>query len=595
MEVLSKKGVSKEKCLSAAAPPWVPDGFPPLVSAWGKPITPQILTQQKVELEKKLTDVNKGLMDSRADVVRLEKRSQWMEERMGDEKKKHDAEIERIKESYKKRESLRDDMFNKDIRDLKEQNDRLRRRARLALEKCDSIDRDRDDQIRGFEARINEYREERERHLSIMGRRQNEIGEYQQDINRLREQLREHRDGDWISHSLKVKCILDEMKKSSVLPEDHAAWVYPMVEDIEIPHGRFTSNEEWIGRYLKYNFILDEVYKIGAIPDSQYNWINDMRRSIDVPQIMHHIRRRYLPSYEDAEFQDDGDEVEQAERIDEWTMEARAINLSEHFTNLLVEDRHRIVSLVSRIQGLVRGHQERARLQRIYGTDPVERNRLVTLIQKMFRGYLVRGLRYRDIETLGDFTYNCSPSSVSQMLRAPLPGDRVGIRFVNTGPQVLSFAWVRQDGGIGRATAVTGRSYTSTNISTYITHSFVIGHYGVEKFIRIPRFFKSGTVFDLHTGLTFEMEYWNEISDRLKEEERRNSSLSGPPAVTVQCQCVRCRRRREAEREEREEEERIQLAIMLSLEQPQPSQSITIDVIDYSDTLVNMLDEEDDE
>ena len=594
MDVLSTgKKENGKKCLSAEAPSWVPC------------LTPKIISEQKDELEKKLSHVNRQLMDSKADAVRLEQRSEWLEKR----NLSFCREINGLKASYKKKDDLRD----KEMAELQEQNNRLRRRARLALE---------------MEAKVQEeLRLERKGHMDEMGNLKEErdslerntrtlchdIGNLQQIVNQLNEQLRQG--VGWISHSLKVKCIFDEMKKSSVLPEDHADWVYPMVEDIEIPHEAFTSNEDWTGRYLKFNFILDEVYKIGAIPDVHLNWINDMRSSIIVPQIAHHIKRRYLPSYEDAQFQDDGDEYEQADRIEEWTREARSINLSEHFTERLVEDRPRVVSLVSRIQGLVRGHQTRTRLLRIYGRDPVERNRVVTLIQKILRGYLVRASSFRNFATLGNFTYESREGSMFSMLQRPLHSARVGIRFVNTGLQTIDFAWVRQDGSTGRSTRISPRTYTTTNISSFVTHSFIIASVTGYKFIRIPRFFKSGTVIDLNTGITFGNEHWDEIRERyenraLEYQQTQSDEINGTP-LSIMCHCDRCRERREGEREEKEEEERIQLAIMLSLEEtpppmpppspqqspqqsPPPSQqqSFTIDVIDYSDTLINILNEE---
>ena len=40
---------------------------------------------------------------------------------------------------------------------------------------------------------------------------------------------------DWIGRALKLKFIFDEIKKIGALPNDHAEWVEPMVEDIKFP------------------------------------------------------------------------------------------------------------------------------------------------------------------------------------------------------------------------------------------------------------------------------------------------------------------------------------------------------------------------
>jgi len=52
----------------------------------------------------------------------------------------------------------------------------------------------------------------------------------------------------WIGISLKLKFILDEIKKICALPEDHAEWVDPMVEDVvaEIPEVSVRIKNEFI-------------------------------------------------------------------------------------------------------------------------------------------------------------------------------------------------------------------------------------------------------------------------------------------------------------------------------------------------------------
>ena len=601
MEILSKKS-SKSKCLSADAPVWNPsessnplvlksEEFPPLGNCWEKPLTPTFLLEKNAELEKNLASVTKELMDTKADVVRLEKRSEWLETRRSDDRVKHGKMMEEMEKRFDK---------------LWEE------KRKLEIDFITSKE-DREDTIKHQMSRLRVLQETLDEKMGIISdlmnklkERSMEVTSYQDDINRLSARLREQ-SNDWVSHSLKIKCILDEMKKANVLPEDHAEWVYPMVEDIEIPHNSFVSNEEWIGRYLRYKFILDEVFKVGAIPADQERWIQDML-TMNVPMIANYVRRRYLPSYEDAHFEDDGDEREQAERINEWTRDALRIDLSENFVNLLIEDRPRVVSMVTCIQALIRGNQSRERYRQLYGSDPTERVLMVTFIQKMIRGYLVRGIRFRDTRNIGIFTSSPTQGNVFAMLSRPSPSMRVGIRLVNTGTRDIKICWVRSDGTLGRPTTVPSGNTTTTNISTFITHSFLVENptgtnsslsptprllaggtdMTESKIVRIPRFFKSGTVFDVKTGISFTLDHWNDIAERVisKEVEGPDLSVSSLPQNRQgPCQCPRCVARREMEREE---EDRIQVAIMLSIQESE----IRDGTFDYSDSLLDMFRDE---
>jgi len=51
---------------------------------------------------------------------------------------------------------------------------------------------------------------------------------------------------EWIGISLKLKFILDEIKKIGALPEDHASWVYPMVDDVNVPDVSINIKSEFI-------------------------------------------------------------------------------------------------------------------------------------------------------------------------------------------------------------------------------------------------------------------------------------------------------------------------------------------------------------
>ena len=77
------------------------------------------------------------------------------------------------------------------------------------------------------------------------------------------------------------------------------------------------SNEEWIGSTLKLKFILDEIKKLGILPEDHAEWIQPMVEDIEIPDIPHRVRMRFLPCYEDAhmEFVSEQDEQELIERL----------------------------------------------------------------------------------------------------------------------------------------------------------------------------------------------------------------------------------------------------------------------------------------
>ena len=51
---------------------------------------------------------------------------------------------------------------------------------------------------------------------------------------------------EWIGRTLKMKFILDEIKKVGALPKDHADWVFPMVDDITIPDVSINIRDEFV-------------------------------------------------------------------------------------------------------------------------------------------------------------------------------------------------------------------------------------------------------------------------------------------------------------------------------------------------------------
>jgi len=51
---------------------------------------------------------------------------------------------------------------------------------------------------------------------------------------------------EWIGRALRLKFIFDQMKKIEALPEDHADWVDPMVEQVDIPEVSINIKNEFV-------------------------------------------------------------------------------------------------------------------------------------------------------------------------------------------------------------------------------------------------------------------------------------------------------------------------------------------------------------
>ena len=75
-----------------------------------------------------------------------------------------------------------------------------------------------------------------------------QVNDLQHDLDITEEELSifQKSEKEWTGRTLKLKFILDEIKKIGALPEDHKAWVDPMVEDIEIPEVSINIKDEFV-------------------------------------------------------------------------------------------------------------------------------------------------------------------------------------------------------------------------------------------------------------------------------------------------------------------------------------------------------------
>ena len=71
-------------------------------------------------------------------------------------------------------------------------------------------------------------------------------------------------------------------------------------EDLDITEGELqifqNSEKAWIGRALKLKFILDEIKKIGALPKDHKEWVEPMVEEVDIPEVSIRIKDEFVPT-----------------------------------------------------------------------------------------------------------------------------------------------------------------------------------------------------------------------------------------------------------------------------------------------------------
>ena len=403
------------------------------------------------------------------------------------------------------------------------------------------------------------------------------------------------------------------------------------------------ADERWIVRTLKFKFLLNEIQKIGALPEDHAEWVFPMVEDIEIPEVSREIRNKVFPSESDAHMIYDSPE-ERETRLTEWSREASQFSdsLNENYAILINENPELARRFLTLIQSLIRGFITRRRIHFLYGINPIEKHEKMeasVMIQKIFRGYRYRGIVYTKV---------FDNSRTGMPIWNGRSSDRRGINLINTRGVDMDVSWIRRDGTYSSPISVMKYNPSTIGISTFITHYFVVRpkspfretpvatHVDDEiavpqRFFKIPTFFKSGTVVDVATGLSFTKEHWMARKERADEglpRDRKTSFwwTSDSESSYVEsilddvtdsgCQCPSCTRMRESDEgdpwtcasctfineeggsqcemcggTERQSESNLQIAIQMSLESPNP-ESITDDIEDNGNVLSNMFPEE---
>ena len=107
--------------------------------------------------------------------------------------------------------------------------------------------------------------------------------------------------------------------------------------DLDITEGELaifqTSEKEWIGRSLKLKFILDEIKKIGALPEDHAEWVDPMVEDIEIPEVSIRIRDEFVPTAQtdNIDWTDDEEDDEDDEEYD--TVDEEGDIIGEYLVN----------------------------------------------------------------------------------------------------------------------------------------------------------------------------------------------------------------------------------------------------------------------
>jgi len=487
---------------------------------------------------------------------RLESRIKTLEAQLEEEK----LSKMRLVKSYHAEITGIDRFSEKNFKDLEKENERLNKEIREGVTKLlyerDKV-KEKDDmlskkqrEINSLESNITSYQCRIVDFECINDNLKSKYEELEAEIWNIKKEqanLLENRN-EWRGRCLRLDFIFKKMKQIGALPEDHGAWVWDMVDDIEFPNG--TGHQS--------------IY-------------------LSLPR---YVRNQYLPSESDAgiQFQEDENAV-----IEELSLEAQSFNqnLSEHFRNNLDENPEVVMNHIRTIQ---------TRFREYIRPNREEQNKAAIKIQSVWRGFCGRGIiTYKG--RLFELVNECKISLELERIFSPVETSRpMRIMFANTSKETIHYQWINI-----KNTDLEGRMGNMFNIppggiivvKAYYGHWFRICKEGeCDRFFRIERSSFLGrlrtyettirpVVVDLNTRITLSHSDFKEWQDGVGEPgdprflDTNHLNVVGNDSVPNNIP--------DDSEEDSSDDARLMLAIQLSLEQ---TSSLTSDV---SDLEINSL------
>ena len=321
---------------------------------------------------------------------------------------------------------------------------------------------------------------------------------------------------------------------------DNSNW-YRKYEELEMTYEKMKKEvqnhleekDEWTGRCLRLDFIFKKMKQIEALPEDHGAWVWDMVEDIEFPtdhqsiylSLPRSVRNQYLPSESDAgiQFQQDENTI-----IEDLSLEAQAFNqnLSEHFRRNLDENPELIMNHIRTIQ---------TRFREYIRPDIENQIKAAIKIQSVWRGFCGRGIiSYKGtLEVNSSLTiYKLIPDkkikSTHQIVPEHMRDRAFRMNFANTGKEIIHYQWLKiqphtLEGKVGREYSIKPGEVLS--IKVYFGHWFRFMSVSdeEEQFFRImPEGFlgnlgrniwgRPTSVFDLNTKITITKDHYDEWS-----------------------------------------------------------------------------------
>jgi hypothetical protein len=336
------------------------------------------------------------------------------------------------------------------------------------------------------------------------------------------------------------------------------------------------NSEVWIERCLKLDFIFKKMKQIGALSEDHGAWVWDMVEDIEFPEnstdsvflnLPVSIRNRYLPSFDDAGIEFSSGESSTIEELSRQAEEF-SMNLSENFRRNLDENPEIVMNHIRMIQ---------SRFREYLRPNKEAKEKAAVKIQSVWRGFCGRGIiTYKG--RLHEWYENCKilldePKTFSHKST----NIQVNIIFTNTSDKTIHYQWIKINTDRPVLEGQKGRMYNvrpgkSINVKAFYGHWFRIWEQDKQdSFFRITKSSFLGNlniderpVFDLNTKITLTNDDFVDWID-LKN---------------VLSRLISVRDTHEDEDDDEDDDARLRLAIQLSL--LEQTRTLTDDVIDFN-------------
>lgn len=280
------------------------------------------------------------------------------------------------------------------------------------------------------------------------------------------------------------------------------------------------SNNEWIQSTLKLEYIINQMLNLGFIPEDHLDWIKPMLETIKIPEVSINVKNKYVPTIQDNEIIDDGDDLEQSERIDYLSDEASLFSelIGESISENLTLNRDNTIKCIIKIQSHIKRFILVKKYNLLTNGNIIQKKNSVVTIQKYFRNY-------KSIQKINNEIYEYFYTKYTQKSYI-----KKIITFVNSGLDNIEVSFINNVGITKYPFIIKGFNSDETKYNInyskkykcFINDKFSIVGANKNYNIRITSFHNNNNVYDVNTGLIFSEEVWINIVENKFPEYFQN-------------------------------------------------------------------------